>query len=63
MYEFIYCLTLAYAAYVIDDVKGEQIIGFIKKVFHLDLSSYHANFRSLKNRIQNTLGLNLQASV
>lgn len=60
MYELIYFLTMAYTAYVIDDVKGEQIIDFLKNVFHLDLTIYHSNFRSLKNSIQNALGLNQQ---
>ncbi len=57
MYELIYFLTIVYAAYVIDDVKGEQIIRFIKAVFHLDLSILHAKFRAVKSSLQNALNL------
>jgi hypothetical protein len=53
MHEILYILTIIYAIYVIDAVIGEQIICFIKNVFHLDLSAKHANLRKIQDSIKN----------
>lgn len=59
MHEFIYLLTIVYAAYVIDDATDKRIAN----IFHLDLSGLRSQFGLIINSVKKTLGLNQKQSV
>lgn len=49
MSKIIYIFTLLYTAYVIDEVEGDNIVGYLKETIQIDLSKLHRQYRSIRD--------------
>ena len=57
MSELIYVLTVIYFVFVIESVEGDQIVAFMKRFLHIDLSQFRSAYTSLRDRFFNSMNL------
>lgn len=57
MSEFIYVLTVIYFIFVVNEVEGDNITAFCRRVFAIDLSPIQKAYASLRERFLESINI------